>query len=87
LGGDFSETRDSLEYFLGEISIYQQKVAGWRAQIAELTTSMPVWIDNASLSLTVGLLWFAFSQLGLILHGMAMKRGLDPLDVLRAKPK
>ncbi len=87
LGGDFSETRDSLEYFLGEISIYQQKVAGWRAQIAELTISMPAWIDNASLSLTVGLLWFAFSQLGLILHGMAMKRGLDPLDVLRTKPR
>ncbi|MBK8782861.1 MAG: hypothetical protein IPO22_13890 [Anaerolineales bacterium] len=87
LGGDFSETRDSLEYFLGEIGIYQQKVAGWRKQIAELTESMPTWIDNASLSLTIGLLWFAFSQFGLILHGMAMKRGQDPLAVLRTKPE
>ncbi len=87
LGGDFSETRDSLEYFLGEIGIYQQKVAGWRKQIAELTESMPTWIDNASLSLTIGLFWFAFSQFGLILHGMAMKRGLDPLAVLRTKPE
>jgi hypothetical protein len=85
LGGDFSETRDSLEYFLGEISIYQQKVAGWRKQIADLTESMPHWIDNASLSLTLGLLWFGFSQFGLILHGLGMKRGLDPLDVLRKK--
>ncbi len=83
LGGDFSETRDSLEYFLGEISVYQQKVDGWRTQIAELTQSIPGWIDNASLSLTLGLLWFAFSQFGLILHALNMKRGLDPLDAWR----
>ncbi len=86
LNGDFSETRDSLEYFLGEISVYQQKVDGWRNQIADLTESIPGWMDNASLSLTIGLFWFAFSQFGLILHGMAMKRGLDPLAVLRTKP-
>ncbi len=86
LGGDFNETRESLEYFLGEINIYQQKVAGWRKQIAELTESIPVWIDNASLSLTIGLLWFAFSQFGLILHGLGMKRGIDPLTVLWRKP-
>jgi len=85
LGGDFSETRDSLEYFLGEISVYQQKVDGWRTQIADLTESIPTWIDNASLSLTLGLFWFAFSQFGLILHGVGMKRGIDPLDVLRKK--
>lgn len=85
LGGDFSETRDSLEYFLEEISIYQQKVAGWRKQIAELTGSIPGWVDNASLSLTFGLLWFGFSQFGLILHGRGMKAGLNPLDVLRKK--
>jgi len=86
LNGDFSETRDSLEYFLGEISVYQQKVDGWRNQIADLTESIPGWMDNASLSLTIGLFWFAFSQFGLVLHGMAMKRGLDPLAVLRTKP-
>ena len=87
LGGDFSETRDSLEYFLGEISVYQQKVDGWRNQIADLTKSIPGWMDNASLSLTLGLLWFAFSQFGLILHALGMKRGHYPLDVLRTKPE
>ncbi len=86
LNGDFSETRDSLEYFLGEIDVYQQKVDGWRNQIADLTESIPGWMDNASLSLTIGLLWFAFSQFGLILHALGMKRGLDPLAVLRTKP-
>jgi hypothetical protein len=87
LNGDFSEARDSLEYFLGEINVYEQKVAGWRKQIADLTEAMPVWIDNASFSLTLGLLWFGFSQFGLILHGLGMKRGLDPLDALRKKPE
>ena len=85
LGGDFSETRDSLEYFLEEIDIYQQKVAGWREQIATVAESAPRWIDNASFSLTLGLFWFGFSQFGLILHGLGMKRGLDPLDVLRKR--
>lgn len=85
LGGDFSETRDSLEYFLEEIDIYQQKVAGWREQIATVAESAPRWIDNASFSLTLGLLWFGFSQFGLILHGLGMKRGIDPLDVLRKR--
>ncbi len=87
LGGDFTETRESLVFFLGEIDIYQEKVAGWREQIAGLTEAIPAWIDNASLTLTVGLLWFAFSQFGLILHGLGMKRGIHPLDVLRRKPE
>lgn len=85
LSGDFTETRDSLGYFLEEISIYQQKVTEWRKKVADLTESIPVWIDNASLSLTLGLFWFAFSQFGLILHGLGMKRGLDPLNVLRRR--
>jgi hypothetical protein len=83
LGGDFSETRESLEYFLAQIDIYQEKVAGWRAQVDMLIESAPGWIDNASLSLTVGLLWFAFSQFGLFLHGLSLRRGDDPLEVLR----
>jgi hypothetical protein len=84
LGGDFTETRESLEYFLGEIGTYQQKVAGWRAQIAGLIESLPRWIDNASIALTAILLWFGFSQFGLILHGLSLRRGDDPLEVLRA---
>ena len=57
----------------------------WRGQIADILESVPRWIDNASLSLTLGLLWFGFSQFGLILHGLGMRRGIDPLDVLRTK--
>ena len=83
LGGDLTETRDSLQNFVASIKEYKAKVAGWRAQVAYLTEGAPRWIDQASIGLTIFLLWFALSQFGLILHGLAMRRGSDPLAVLR----
>lgn len=83
LGGDFSETRDSLEFFLKEIDVYQEKLADWRAQLADVIESLPGWIDLASFFLTVFLLWFGFSQFGLILHGLNMQRGDDPFIGLK----
>ena len=83
LGGDFNETKQKLEDLVLILAEYDQKVTDWRGQIADILESAPRWIDNASLSLTLGLLWFGFSQFGLILHGLGMRRGIDPLDVLR----
>ena len=85
LGGDFNETKQKLEDLVLILAEYDQKVTDWRGQIADILESAPRWIDNASLSLTLGLLWFGFSQFGLILHGLGMRRGIDPLDVLRTK--
>ncbi|NOT06440.1 MAG: hypothetical protein HOP27_17755 [Anaerolineales bacterium] len=85
LGGDFNETKQKLEDLVLVLAEYDQKTADWRGQIATVIESAPRWIDNASLSLTLGLLWFGFSQFGLILHGLGMKRGIDLLDVLRTK--
>ncbi len=83
LGGDLTETRDSLQNFLSAIQDYQTKVTGWREQVATLTEGAPRWIDQASIALTIFLLWFGVSQFGLILHGLSMRRGGDPLLVLR----
>ena len=85
LGGDFNETKQKLEDLVLVLAEYDQKVTDWRGQIADILESAPHWIDNASLSLTLGLLWFGFSQFGLILHGLGMRRGIDPLNVLRTK--
>ena len=84
LGGDLTETRTSLENFLAAVEEYQQKVTDWRAQIGGLIEAFPTWIDRASISLTVFLLWFGLSQFGLLLHGLSIRRGENPLDALRA---
>jgi hypothetical protein len=83
LGGDLTQTRESLQTFLSSILDYQKKVTRWREQVAELITGTPKWIDQASTALTIFLFWFGLSQFGLILHGLSMQRGVDPLLVLR----
>lgn len=83
-GGDLTETRDSLKNFLKAVEEYQAKVSQWRAQVADLIESLPKWIDQASISLTVFLLWFGLSQFGLLLHGQSIRLGENPLDLLRS---
>lgn len=85
LGGDLTETRDSLQSFLTAIQDYQTKVTGWRGQVADLLEGTPKWIDQASVALTIFLLWFGLSQFGLILHGLHLLRGDDPFLVLRRR--
>lgn len=86
LGGDLTETRKSLEEFLATTQEYEKKVTEWRKQVADLIDKTPKWIDQASIILTIFLLWFGLSQFGLILHGLSLRRGHDPFDVLRRKP-
>jgi hypothetical protein len=86
MGGDLSETRQHLESFLTVVQEYNRKVTGWRAQVATLRESLPGWINRAAIVLTVFLLWFAISQFGLILHGLTVWHGGNPLNVLRMVP-
>jgi len=84
LGGDLTETRDNLQVMLTTVQDYDEKISGWRTQIAGLTQALPGWIDTASIILTVFLLWFGFSQFGLFLHGLAAWKGGHPLAALRS---
>ena len=86
LGGDLTETRKSLEAFLATVQEYEERVTEWRKQVADLIEKTPRWIDQASVILTVFLLWFSISQFGLILHGLSMRRGDNPFAVLRRRP-
>jgi TolA-binding protein len=83
MGGDFTETKQNLQNFLKVVTEYDQKITGWRAEVAMLLDSLPGWINAASIILTIFLLWFAFSQVGLFLHGLNAWRGGDPLAVAR----
>jgi len=85
LGGDLTETKDSLQNFLSAIEDYEKKVTRWREQVTSLTDRAPGWIDRASIALTIFLLWFALSQFGLILHGLSLQYGDNPLWLLRGK--
>ena len=87
MGGDLSETRQRLKDFLEVVEVYEQKVSGWHAQVKELIESLPGWIDQASTFLTIFLLWFGFSQFGLLLHGLAAWRGDDSLAALKRKKR
>jgi hypothetical protein len=83
LGGDLTQTRESLEMFLSAIQDYEKKVTRWREQGTDVFENAPKWIDQASIILTVFLLWFAISQFSLLLHAIAMQRGMDPLLAIR----
>ncbi|HET6595828.1 MAG TPA: hypothetical protein VFG81_09405 [Anaerolineales bacterium] len=83
LGGDLTQTRESLQNFLSTIQEYEKKVARWREQSEDMLENAPKWIDQASIVLTVFLVWFGFSQLSLLLHGIALQRGMDPLLAIR----
>lgn len=83
LGGDFSETRTNLENLLAVLKDYDTQISGWRTQVQDVTASLPRWVDNASIIITFFLLWFGFSQFGLLLHGLSLWQGRNPLDSLR----
>jgi F0F1-type ATP synthase membrane subunit b/b' len=79
LGADFSETKNNLQNFLEVVKQYDAKITDWRAQIALLQGELPGWITSTSIFLTIFLLWFAISQIGLAMHGRAAWRGSKPL--------
>ncbi|MCJ7512460.1 MAG: hypothetical protein MUO23_05765 [Anaerolineales bacterium] len=83
LGGDLSETRQSIEQLLTVVTEYEAKIEGWRAQIAGIQAGLAGWVDQACIGLTLLLLWFGLSQFGLILHGLTGWKGGNPLAALR----
>jgi DNA repair exonuclease SbcCD ATPase subunit len=85
LGGDLTQTRESLQNFLSAIQDYEKKVTRWREQAADILENTPKWINQASIILTVFLLWFGLSQFSMLMHGIALQRGMDPLLAIRSE--
>jgi chromosome segregation ATPase len=83
LGGDFESTKQNLQNLLQVLEGYDAQLSGWREQVKILIESTPKWIDNASISITIFLLWFALSQFGLLLHGLSLRLGDNPLEIWR----
>jgi len=87
LGGDLQETRDNIKELQIVVDEYESKIGDWREQLAEVIASLPGWINRAAIYLTIFLLWFSFSQFGLILHGMTIFRGSNPLGTYLSKDR
>ena len=86
MGGDLSETRDNIQDMQAVIGDYEVRIGVWREQVATLQADLPGWIHRTAIWLTVFLVWFALSQVGLILHGLEAYRGGNPFEVLRRNP-
>jgi small-conductance mechanosensitive channel len=80
LGGDFKDTKQHLLDLGLVLDDYDIQITNWRTQVGTLIESLPGWIDRASVILTVFLLWFGLSQFGLILHGLNLWKGGNPLE-------
>ncbi|MGB7873711.1 MAG: hypothetical protein WBL25_04955 [Anaerolineales bacterium] len=82
MGGDFSETRENIQEMQVVVKQYNGNIRAWRKQIVTLKAKFPGWLQRTAIILTVILAWFALSQFGLILHGLAVYRGENPFGVL-----
>ncbi len=87
LGGNLTETKQRVQNLLNLISEYDTKVKGWHAEVRSLIAHLPGWINEAAVGLTLFLIWFAISQFGLLLHGLALRQGADILVPLRRQER
>lgn len=85
LGGDLKETKDNILELQLVVTEYEGKIVIWRDQIATIKTEFPGWVNRASVIMTIFLLWFGFSQFGLLFHGLNAWHGGDVLVGLRRK--
>lgn len=74
LGGDLKETKENVQNLMEVVDEYEKKISSWREKIATLIEKFPRWLDHLSALLAIFLLWFAFSQCSLILHGLELWR-------------
>jgi hypothetical protein len=79
LGGDFTDTKQDLEDLNLVLKDYDDQIRGWRSQADRVIKSLPRWIDLGSVILTFCLLWFGLSQFGLLMHGLSLWKGRNPL--------
>ena len=81
LAGDLTETKENIHSLMKVVDEYEGKIKLWRGKITVLIENLPRWLDHLSVFIAVFLLWFAFSQIGLLLHGLASWRGENTLTL------
>jgi len=64
---------------LSVIDAYRGKIADYQAELAQLETNLPKWIDMASIALTLLLVWLAFTQIALFVLAWSFYKEEDLL--------
>jgi multidrug resistance efflux pump len=75
----FRELESSISALVETLDEYELKIQDAQAQLNYLGTNLPIWIDVASVILTVLLIWLGFSQLGLFILGWSFYKNEDLL--------
>jgi ABC-type transporter Mla subunit MlaD len=83
LAGDMTETRAHITSLRDSLREYDRKVTAYHVELRRIIKLLPIWIDRASWIVTVFLAWFTISQFGLLLHGLHLRDGGDPLAPIR----
>jgi chromosome segregation ATPase len=76
----FSELETSVSALIDTLETYEIKIQDAQAQLDYLGTNLPIWIDIASIILTLLLIWLGFSQVGLFILGWSFYKGEDLLS-------
>jgi TolA-binding protein len=79
LTSGFKTWEDFTAQNLALLDQYEDRIAAYQTKLAYLETNAPVWIDLASIVLTVVLVWLAFSQLGVFILAWGFYKGRDLL--------
>lgn len=77
--GPTTQIDSALERAQATVAQYSQRVKSIRAALAAARSEVPVWLNVAAVVITVVLLWVAFSQVGLLVHGWRFFSGRDLL--------
>jgi chromosome segregation ATPase len=76
----FAELESSINSLLETLDVYEGKIAAAQDKLAYLNTNLPLWIDLASVILTILLFWLGVSQVGLFTLSWSLFTGRDLLS-------
>lgn len=77
--GKTSEISVFLDEIQAEVDGYQAQISDLQVRVATARARVPLWIDLSSIAVTLLLLWLAFSQVSVFLHGWSFFTGQDLL--------
>jgi methyl-accepting chemotaxis protein len=83
LSTGFAELETSIEILLETLNVYEEKIESTQEQLQYLESNLPTWIDLASITLTVILVWLGISQVGVFILAWSLFKEQDLIAGIR----